>query len=81
MNFKIISPNIQEALEALESIRDKLNSKSISETEFQIQLQHVYHHLNVAWNIRHKATDLYKNMTTGDFLTWRKYPSDLDFDE
>ncbi len=81
MNLKVVSSNIQEALEELEKIRDKINSKTINEVEFQVQLQHVYHHLNFAWNVRHQKSERYRNMTDEDFKVWGKYPTDLDFNE
>ena len=80
MNLKIVSLNIQEALEDLEKIREEIISNTINEVEFQMQLQHVYHHLNFAWNVRHKKTEQYKNMTEEEFRGLGKYPKDLDFD-
>ena len=78
MNFTIVSSNIEEALEELQKIRDKVNSKNMDEAELKIQLQHVYHHLNVAWNIRDVETERYRNITHEEFENWGEYPNEFD---
>jgi hypothetical protein len=81
MNNKIISSNIEEALEELEKIKNELEIKTLSEVNFQIKLHHVYHHLNMAWNVRNAKTEQYRNMTDDDFKKWSSYPKDDEFDE
>jgi len=81
MNYQIVLSNIEEALEELERIRDKVNSKNIDDVEFKIALQHVYHHLNFSWNVRNQKTEKYENLTDDEFIKWGKYPLDLDLDE
>jgi hypothetical protein len=44
------------------------------EGAFKVQLQHAYHHLNFAWNIRRVRTRHYRNMTDKNFNRWSKFP-------
>jgi len=81
MNLEIIKSNILEALEELQNIKDEIESKDLEEIDFEIMLRHVYHHLNVAWNIRNKSTNNYRNMNDNEFEEWGKYPKDIDFDK
>ena len=81
MNNKIISSNIAEALEELESINNELEVNSLNEVNFQIKLQHVYHHLNIAWNVRNVKTEHYREMSDDDFKTWSSYPKDIEFED
>ena len=77
LNHDIILLNINETFEELEGIKKKLESGVLDEVEFQSLLQHVYHHLNFAWNIRNETTNAYSNLSDDDFYRWRKYPEDL----
>ena len=78
MNWEIILYNLKEAREQIEEI-EKLVAKenSPSESEFQIKLEHCYHHLNFAWNIRHSSTDDYRNLSDKDFNKWSKFPKNF----
>lgn len=77
MNHKIILYNIQEAREQLEEIEKLLIDENLSEIEFQTQLEHSYHHLNFAWNIRHSSTEEYKEMSVDNFNKWSKFPKEF----
>lgn len=81
MNNKIISSNIEEALEELENIKNEFQVNSLNEVNFQIKLQHVYHHLNIAWNLRNVKTAHYREMSDDDFKTWSSYPKDIGFED
>ena len=45
--------------------------------EFWVALQHLYHHLNTAWNSRDATPDQVENATDGDFKRWSRFPEDL----
>jgi hypothetical protein len=79
LNWKIIESNIAEAKEELENIEKQIqSSKKPNIAEFQISLQHAYHHLNFAWNAKYKKTKEYKEMTNKDFKKCGKYPKDIE---
>ncbi len=45
--------------------------------EFWVAMQHLYHHLNTAWNSR-TATELQvKQASDQDFNRWNQFPTDL----
>ena len=81
MNFKIISSNVEEALEELKNISKEVHAEKMDEVEFQIALQHVYHHLNVAWNARYASSESYRNMSDQNFKEWGSFPKDISFEE
>ena len=79
LNWRTISSDIAEAREELENLEQAVKSGELpSEAEFQTRLQHAYHHLNFAWNARHKTTKRYASLTDADFRAWDKYPKDIE---
>ncbi|MDD2467251.1 MAG: hypothetical protein PHI97_24960 [Desulfobulbus sp.] len=77
MNRQIIESNIKEAREQLEEIEKRL-SANLLEGELLVMLQHAYHHLNFAWNVREVPTKRYASMTDEEFNEWGKIPQDMD---
>jgi hypothetical protein len=79
LNWEIILTNIQEAREELQELESKINSsQKPSELDFQLSLRHVYHHINFAWNIRHKKSEEYAKLTDSEFKEWGRFPNGLD---
>jgi hypothetical protein len=78
LNYKIIRSNIEEAIEELQKLGNRLGDGALVEEELQIGLGHAYHHLNVAWNVRRVSTRAYANMTQELFQQWRAYPKDIE---
>jgi len=79
MNSEIIKSNISEAREELEKLERRIASGDCPEEgEFFVMLQHAYHHLNFAWNIREMPTERYASMTDEEFNEWGKFPLDMD---
>jgi hypothetical protein len=59
LNWRIIKSNIDEAREELQKMGDKIAMrKGLSEEELKISLEHAYHHLNCAWNVRHMSKEI-----------------------
>lgn len=79
LNWKNILHNITEAREQLEQIEAQAkHKKRISEGELQVMLEHAYHHLNFAWNIRHVSTKHYTHLTESEFNEWSKFPKQIE---
>jgi hypothetical protein len=79
INWRTIKVDIAEARGQLQDIEKRIKKRDFpSEPEFQIMLQHAYHHLNFAWNARHKTTKQYASLSDADFKTWGKYPRDIE---
>ncbi len=78
LNREIILYNIKEAREQLEEIENDIAQKKVlSEIELQIKLEHAYHHLNFAWNIRNESSKKYTHLTSSDFNKWSKFPKEM----
>lgn len=78
LNWEIILSNIKEAREQLEEIENLIaQNKTMSEIELQIQLEHAYHHLNFAWNIRCKSSKNYAKLSDDEFNEWSKFPKEI----
>ena len=45
---------------------------------YYVAFQHVYHHLNTAWNSRNEPDSRMGTCTEDDFDRWRRFPSDFD---
>ena len=57
-NKELIAINIEEARDELTGILSDLKRDSdYSEIELKIALEHAYHHINYAWNIRNINKD------------------------
>ena len=79
MNWEIIGSNLREALEELEDIEKRIEKKDYpDEGELYLSLQHAYHHLNIAWNIRRLKTKEYTKMTAADFNRYSRFPKEID---
>jgi len=79
LNWEIILSNISEASEELQRIESCVkNGNAPTEIEFQIMLEHAYHHLNFAWNIRHVSTKRYSKLTDKEFNRWSKHPKEIE---
>lgn len=72
---EIILQNIAEAREQLEEIEKSLLNPEYEECELQIDLEHAYHHLNYAWNIRDESDAALATHSDEDFARWSKYPA------
>jgi hypothetical protein len=83
MQKQYIVSNIKEAREELEKIEVSIHDPEYDEIDFKLALQHVYHHLNYAWNIRHESDQALILQSEHSFLTWSKYPkNDIeDYDD
>lgn len=79
LNWEIILSNLAEAREQIEEIEKRAKAKrKPSEIELQIWLEHAYHHLNFAWNIRHKTSLNYSKLSDDEFNEWSKFPKEIE---
>ena len=77
-NWEIVRYNIVEAHEELERIEHLILQNELTEEGFRSSLEHAFHHLNFAWNIRRVTTERYSEMADEDFNSWSKFPSELE---
>jgi len=47
--------------------------------EFQVDMEHLYHHLNTAWNGRDQTDEQHRQCTDADFARFRRFPKEDEF--
>jgi hypothetical protein len=82
MNKDWILFHLREGLGQLAETIASLESKSAyGEIEFGIDMEHVYNHLNTAWNSRKAAPQRMADCSNEDFYAWRAFPADISMGE
>jgi len=75
-NIDLIVSNIEEAKEELEGLLKEIAADpEYDEVELRIGLEHAYHHLNFAWNIRNVEENRAGECSQEDYVKWSKYPA------
>lgn len=78
MNLKYIRYNLEEAQEEIENIMSQLKKgDQYSHAEFYSSIQHLIHHINIAWNARNTSWVDAENATEEDMNRWSQYPTDI----
>ena len=79
MNKPAIEFHLQEAQEALNTMLESLRTDPDFECgAYWVQMQHLYRHINTAWNARHATDDQTSPLSQEDFDRWGQYPADLN---
>ncbi len=50
--------------------------REFSTSYFEVTMEHVYHHVNYAWNCRHAGAERAIRCSMRDFNRWEKFPKD-----
>jgi len=78
MNRDWVLFNLREAIEELtRTISEIEATPDYGYGEFSVAMQHLYHHLNTAWNARDATPDQVATCTETDFQMWRQFPVDI----
>lgn len=78
MNKDYIIYNLKESLESLVSIIENIEKNEEYENgEYSVDMQHLYHHLNTAWNARNTSKLESEECSEENFGKWREFPSDI----
>jgi len=78
MNRDWVLFHLKEGQEELaRTIRDLEGDPTYEYGDFWPAMQHLYHHLNTAWNARDATPAQVDAHTDEDFKRWTKFPSDL----
>lgn len=78
LNRQWISFHLEEAQEELVRILECLSNPDYDEVEYRVNMQHLFHHINTAWNARSVSDEQTAEGREEDFHKHRKFPSDLD---
>ncbi|MHC4498450.1 MAG: hypothetical protein ACYS21_04980, partial [Planctomycetota bacterium] len=68
---------LKEALESLEQMIQEIESQDdYCYGEYIVDITHLYHHLNIAWNARDADEERVNRCSEEDFYNWRQFPVD-----
>ena len=78
MNREWVLSHLSEAHEELtRTIQDIRDTSDYGIGEFLPAMQHLYHHLNTAWNARDASETEVAKLTDATFKRWSSFPPDL----
>jgi hypothetical protein len=76
MNKEFMLFNLKDAAKELTSTIHNIESDPEYEYgNFVVAMNHLYHHLNTAWNARDSSDDETKECSDDNFYKWRQFPS------
>ena len=76
MNRKFITYNFQEIQEEVELVLRQMKSGDSHESYYK-SVQHIYHHLNIAWNARVEGQDTVFDLDDPRMDSWKEFPTDI----
>jgi len=77
MNKEYVLYNLKEAKEQItKTIYDLENNGEYDFSEFRVEMEHLYHHINTAWNAQNSTEKESYECSEENFQQWRKFPSD-----
>ena len=80
MNRSVVLFHLREAAEQLnETIQSLASGGEYGAEEFQVEMGHLYHHLNRAWNGRDQTDEQFQKCTDEDFARFRRFPKEDEF--
>jgi len=78
MNRDQVLLHLSEAGYAIaKTIRDLREDPEYGDAEYWVDVQHIYHHLNTAWNSRAASKSQIASATDADFNRWNAFPRDF----
>ena len=79
MNKPHILFHLGEAHTALaQLIRELQSDDSYEFGDFRVDMEHLYHHINSAWNGRDARQAAVDACSQEDFHAWRQFPTDIE---
>jgi predicted transposase YbfD/YdcC len=79
MNTAYVLWNLKKARGALdELIADMHADADYDYGEFRVDMEHLYHHINTAWNAPDASTESTDACAQEDFDRWRQFPQDIE---
>ena len=81
MNKENVLFHLGEALESLQDMIQEINSDPEYEYgNYLVDMMHLYHHINTAWNAQNISSHEAEHFTEEDFYKWRQFPVDIPLD-
>ena len=76
MNKDFVLFNLKEALESLESmVREIETDPEYEFGNYVVDMSHLYHHINTAWNARDASREDTDKCSQEDFDDWNEFPT------
>ena len=77
MNKDVILFHLTEGLEQLQETMEAIrNDPEYEIEEYRLDMGHLYHHLNTAWNGRDSTDEEHRECADVDFHRLRKFPKE-----
>ncbi|MHC4545354.1 MAG: hypothetical protein ACYSYL_12670 [Planctomycetota bacterium] len=77
MNKDFVLFNLREAAKALQKIIKNIDSQpDYDPGEYIVEMTHLYHHVNTAWNAQNVDQEDAEKCSEEDFFKWRQFPKD-----
>lgn len=80
MNKESILFNLKEAKESIEEIINEFennNEYNEDDSMYWVDMQHLYWHINTAWNSRKSTEKETRECSQENFEKWNQFPNDL----
>jgi hypothetical protein len=78
MNKVRIFFHLKDSKDALERLINEMESDpGYDYGNYIVDMRHIYHHLNTAWNSRDASNKQVRPVTDQDFNKWQHFPTDL----
>lgn len=78
LNTNYILFHLREAAEAAQQTVAEIERQSDYDIgSYIVDMMHLYHHVNTAWNARFATPEQAKACTEDDYERWSQFPSDL----
>lgn len=79
LNKDYIKWQLQEASEQISNLIEEMGKDSDwGIGDYAVDMRHLYHHVNSAWNARYASEQEAADCTATEFERWRQYPNDLE---
>ena len=79
MNRRVVLFHLKEAKEQLESTIAAIEKdRRYSAGAFQVEMGHLHHHVNTAWNARNVSDKRDWACSEEDFFKWEKFPKNWE---
>ena len=79
MNKPHIRLHLAEARQALDQVISEIDSDPEYEFgSYRVDMEHLYHHINSAWNARDASEQATSECSEEDFRRWRQFPTDIE---
>ena len=80
MNKQWVAFHLGESMREMQLLTHAMESRAVTKDEFELALEHAYHHLNTAWNSRSISDEQAAQHTDVDFVNWRQFPKELNLE-